>query len=316
MGRSQITVRQILKWADAHCESTGLWPRADARAPTPVAALSWRGVDNALRYGLRGLPGGSSLVRLLVERRGAHSRACRPRLRLSQVLAWADAHHRRTGRWPTETSGPVVGAPRETWFALDRALRAGVRGLPGDLSLARLLAQRRGVRNVQALPRLTTAQILVWADEHRRRKGDWPNSHSGAVAGAAGETWSGLSNALQQGRRGLPQGSSLARLLALRRQVRNPKAPPRLQLAQVLRWARAHRRRVGTWPDSNAGPVLEAAGETWRMIDRALRLGRRGLPAGSSLYRLVRGEAAGLSGNKGLARRMSRSLLPVRAARR
>jgi hypothetical protein len=28
----------------------------------------WRNIDNALRYGLRGLPGGSSLAKLLAEK--------------------------------------------------------------------------------------------------------------------------------------------------------------------------------------------------------------------------------------------------------
>jgi hypothetical protein len=37
-------------------------------------------------------------------------------------------------------SGPVAGAPGETWRAIDEALRRGHRGLPGDSSLSWLLA--------------------------------------------------------------------------------------------------------------------------------------------------------------------------------
>jgi hypothetical protein len=36
-------------------------------------AETWRRVDNGLRYGLRGLPGGSSLARLLDEKRGVRN---------------------------------------------------------------------------------------------------------------------------------------------------------------------------------------------------------------------------------------------------
>jgi hypothetical protein len=61
------------------------------------------------------------------------------------VLVWADAHMARTGRWPTAGSGPVRGAPGETWLALDRALLRGLRGLPGGDTLARLLHRERGV---------------------------------------------------------------------------------------------------------------------------------------------------------------------------
>ena len=52
-------------------------------------------------------------------------------------------------------------------------------------------------------------------------------SHSGRVADGDGETWSGINTALQAGRRGFPGGSSLARVLAKHRGVRNPKDPPR-----------------------------------------------------------------------------------------
>jgi hypothetical protein len=63
----------------------------------------------------------------------------RPRLTTQQVLAWADAHHARTGRWPHARSGPVEGAPGESWANLDAALSWGHRGLPPGWSLSRLL---------------------------------------------------------------------------------------------------------------------------------------------------------------------------------
>jgi hypothetical protein len=62
-------------------------------------------------------------------------------------------------------------------------------------------------------PRLTLAQILAWADEHRRRTGEWPGTTSGPVAGVPGESWRAVGEALRQGLRGLPGGDSLARLL-------------------------------------------------------------------------------------------------------
>ena len=66
-----------------------------------------------------------------------------PPLTVEQILAWADAHHARTGRWPHTKSGPVEGAPGEAWGNIDNALRLGRRGLPGGDSLARLLDRRR-----------------------------------------------------------------------------------------------------------------------------------------------------------------------------
>jgi hypothetical protein len=31
----------------------------------------------------------------------------RPDFDLKTILAWADAHHARTGKWPTRNSGPI-----------------------------------------------------------------------------------------------------------------------------------------------------------------------------------------------------------------
>jgi hypothetical protein len=65
----------------------------------------------------------------------------------AQILAWADAHHARTGGWPSPGSGPVAGAPGEDWGDIDIAQCAGYRGLPGGWTLPRLLAahgRRRG----------------------------------------------------------------------------------------------------------------------------------------------------------------------------
>jgi hypothetical protein len=137
----------------------------------------------------------------------------RPPLTVAQILAWADDHRVRTGRWPSAASGPVKGVPGEKWHALDGALAKGLRGLPGGSSLSRLLAEGRGKRTGSPLGMLTTGQILGWAELHFRRTGRWPGAHSGPVADAPGENWRVLNLALREGYRGLPGGGSLARLL-------------------------------------------------------------------------------------------------------
>ena len=137
----------------------------------------------------------------------------RPPLTVAQVLAWADRHHARTGRWPITTSGPVLDHPGEEWVRIDAALRRGLGGLPGGDSLARLLAERRGRRLRSRKPPLTVGQVLGWAQRHRRRTGRWPTTASGPVADAPGENWRALNLALWKGHRGLPKGGSLARLL-------------------------------------------------------------------------------------------------------
>src|SRR5690349_10355485 len=183
-------------------------------------------------------------------------RESRLHITAAQILAWADAHQRRTGRWPMRASGPVTAGPLGlTWRALDNALRLGLRGLEGGSSLARHLAEHRNVRNLSQLPRLSRQQILAWADAHQKRTGAWPTTQSGPVAGAPGEMWRALDSALRVGLRGLPGGSSLARLLAEQRGVRNFQDLPRLSPGQILAWADAHHRRTGQWPSGVPIPV-------------------------------------------------------------
>jgi hypothetical protein len=58
-------------------------------------------------------------------------------LSIEQILVWADAHHKSTGKWPNINSGPVMGAAGENWSAISAALTVGCRGLPHGSSAAR-----------------------------------------------------------------------------------------------------------------------------------------------------------------------------------
>jgi hypothetical protein len=279
--------RYILAWADAHFERTGAWPTRQSGPVVGAPGETWYNLQSALCRGARGLPGRSSLAQFLGEERGKRNHMNLPPLRIEPILSWADAYHERTGRWPTADSGPVAEAPEETWSAVDAALRDGKRGLAIGSSLARLLAEKRGVRNSKDLSPLTPEQILAWADAHFRRTGKWPTSEAGPVVEAPGETWLRVSTALQKGQRGLPGGSSLARLLEAERGVRNEKNLPPYTAEQILTWADAHHRRTGRWPTVKSGPIEEAPGETWMAVQSALDQGKRGLPGGSSLARLL-----------------------------
>jgi hypothetical protein len=287
MPRPEFRIDAILEWADAWLLRIGAWPTLTS-GPIPEAlGDTWRRVDRALRGGYRGMPGGSSLARLLDERRGVRNLSNLPPLTEAVILAWADAYHERHGGWPNAESGPVAGTRGETWHAVDAALGLGVRGLPGGSSLARLLEGRRGVRNPAHLPALAVPAILAWADAHKARTGRWPKSEDGAVAGAPGETWQGVNHALRYGRRGLPGGMSLGALLAAERGHRPKGAFPPLSRRLILAWAARHRQRTGRWPTSKSGTVTDAPEEDWKGIDEALRSGFRGLKGGSSLAKLL-----------------------------
>ena len=294
--RPPMTIPAILAWADEHRRLTGRWPRIKSKPQGLPIGETWHAVHSALRMGLRGLEGGSSLAQVLAEHRGL-----RGPLTPERILAWADAHHAATGQWPTRSSGRVRGVERETWEALDFSLLQGRRGLPAGSSLPRLLAESRPVQNVHTLPRLTVAQILAWADAYFARTGRWPRGRSGRVADAPGETWGALESALVQGLRGLPGGTTVAQLLAAHRGAPAIQTSRPLTTDQILAWADAHHAATGRWPVEDSGPVAGVPGETWKGLSMALAKGHRGLSAGSSLARLL-AEQRGARNAKALPR--------------
>ncbi|MCE9529684.1 MAG: DEAD/DEAH box helicase family protein [Planctomycetes bacterium] len=278
-----LSVPVILAFVDAHKEATGDWPKMNSGQVTDTGE-TWAIIDGALRGGGRGLQGGSSLATLLAEHRDVRNLKGLPPLTITQIFAWADTHKEATGDWPDQYSGQVAETS-ETWHAIQHALVAGKRGFPGGSSLAKLLAEHRGVRNVQGLPSLTVEQILAWADAHKATTSDWPNLRSGPVTGTV-EKWARVNSALQQGQRGLVGGSSLAKLLAEHRGVRSAKNLPPLSIEQILVWADTHKSTTGNWPKTQSGQV-KGTDETWARVNGALEQGQRGLLGGSSLAKLL-----------------------------
>jgi hypothetical protein len=244
----------ILQWAEDFRGRTGQWPLSTSgRVPT-APQETWLGIDKALRRGRRGLLGGSSLARLLAAERGVRNRVDPPPLTEATILAWADAFFERCGHWPHAHRSPIPESPRDTWAAIDAALRAGFRGLPGGSSLARLLLGERGVTHHLTRPPLTESQILSWADAYHQREGAWPNINSGKIPESVVDTWRLVDNALRHGYRGLEGASSLARLLARTRGVRVWTGIAPLTEAQILEWADTYRARWGKWPNDDSGP--------------------------------------------------------------
>jgi DNA-binding XRE family transcriptional regulator len=228
MSQDELSVEEILSWADAFRARTGRWPSPQS-GPIPETKNeeTWSGINDALRHGRRGMPGGGSIAKLLVAHRGLRNRVSLRTLSEDLIVAWARAHQHRHGRWPDKLSGPIPESPGDTWKKVNHALRDGRRGLAGGSSLARLLAERLNVRNLANVTPLTVEQILSWADAYRDRTGQWPRHTSGPVPGAPGETWGAIEFALRNGRRGLEGNMSLYRLLKDHRQITGRRPPVR-----------------------------------------------------------------------------------------
>ncbi len=139
--KPRLTVAQILAWADHYKRRIGRWPTHSSGRIRWFDA-TWLGIDASLRHGHRGLPGGSSLANLLLVHRGARNPGNVPALTTKDIVRWGKQHFQRTGRWPNRDSGRV-GSRGQKWSAIDAALKAGNRGLPGGSSLTRLFAARQ-----------------------------------------------------------------------------------------------------------------------------------------------------------------------------
>lgn len=141
--------------------------------------------------------------------------------------------------------------------------------------------QRKPAREKQPDRRLkeplSVPQILAWADQFHARHGVWPRAVSGRIRGPNGTTWCAVDSALRAKQRGLTVRSSLAQLLQAERGVRNLHALPKLSVAQILAWGDAYHRATNGWPIEFSGEIPASGGETWRIIEEALRSGKRGL---------------------------------------
>jgi hypothetical protein len=138
--RGSLTIAEILGWADAFHARTGRWPTAKSGPVADAPGETWRNINHSLTKGWRGLAPGSSLSQLLIKERGKPN-PNDPSLKIPEILEWARACVVRGEGWPTENSGPVAGAPGETWRNINYSLTKGRRGLPGGSSLAHLLQE-------------------------------------------------------------------------------------------------------------------------------------------------------------------------------
>jgi hypothetical protein len=291
--RIALSLEQILAAADAYRAATGRWPNVTSGPIAEIPGATWSTLNRALLRGLPGLTAGMSLAQLLAQHRGRQVNGLAA-LTIEEILRWADAYREAHGCWPDETSGPVEGAPADTWQNICRLLARGGRGLPGGTTLRRLLAEQRGARYLGMEPDLDPEQIVPWAEAHRAATGKWPTRNSGPVAAAPGETWGKMDDALRFGRRGLPGGSSVPRVIAEHLAASSPD----LSIETIAAWGDAYHARHGQWPGPRSGAVRGAPGEKWFDLDVALRNGSRGLPAGMSLAQLFEGRPCPRAGDR------------------
>jgi hypothetical protein len=211
-----LTEGQVAAWAKAFQKKHGRWPtRADGQIEGAATGETWSGVAAALEQGLRQLRARTSFRAFLAEVCGAPAPgSVRRPLSVEKILERARAYETWAGAFPTAASrDPHLESAGDSWARIDRALRAGGRGLPRT-TLIQLLARRLGARNANRPGPLAEETIWSWAVAHRQREGRLPTRSSGPVHGVPGETWGALDGALKHRCRGLTRGETLRQFLA------------------------------------------------------------------------------------------------------
>ncbi len=294
--RENWTETGILELADRFYAEQGRWPNPNDGPLEEGSKATWVAVDIALRKGNRGLPGGSSLIRLLSNNRGVPNCADLPDFTYDTILKWADSHHARTGSWPKSNSGPILECPGETWAVMDQRMRKGQRGFDRKLPLAHFLHAERGARIYHKVQPLNIQDIRQWIQHHYETTGNWPTNDSGDVLAAPGEVWSSVEAALNQGGRGLPYVSSLAKLTAeMGGKRKTVTQKHNLTMPVVVQKIAEYHAQHNVWPTATTKNPVPGTQDTWCAIDLALRRGNRGLPGGTSLSTLIADEFAVVS---------------------
>jgi hypothetical protein len=282
-----LTIKRILELADKHYERTGEWPGEKLGEIADASGETWSGVHFALYYGHRGLPGGSSLASVLEEHRGVRNRMNLPPFTYKKIVEWAQKHYDRTGKWPNRFSGEVTDSPGDTWTAVEIALYQGDRGLPGGVTLNKLLAKHCGKRDPFNPPSLSLKQILKWSDDHYERTGTWPSVLSGRILAAPEERWEGVNRAMRKGKRGLTAGPGITKLLQVERAESYRRSRTPLTRDMLLEWITFHHELTGSPPTVDSGEVIDEPGEHWRAIDAAMRSNSRGWRGPPSLESFI-----------------------------
>ena len=211
-----LAIAKILRLADAWYEKYETWPKKSSGNVLSLENLTWSKIDKQLQRTDWG-----SFANLLFLKRDVRHHLKQDKLTIHQIIEWAKDHFGKTKEWPTYKSGNVLAEPSENWSAIRSNLVAGGRGLPKGLSVEKVLFDELGVVGVRAGKKLTEQRVLTFALMHYEETGSYPTESSDWILDGK-DSWPTISFALNQGLRGLPGGSSLAKLL----QAHNLKANP------------------------------------------------------------------------------------------
>ncbi|MCU7860649.1 MAG: hypothetical protein KZQ86_12650, partial [Candidatus Thiodiazotropha sp. (ex Lucinoma kastoroae)] len=240
--QENLDIDEIQESLLAHYQATGEWMTNNKKGEDgkrgsyilehgPLAGhITVSALETNLAQGLRGLPGGASIAKLLeaVSKEfdlGYVNRLNQEDLSLDEVKESLLVHYQTTGEWLscgkkyTLEHGPYAG--KITVSALSHALERGSRGLPGEVSISELNEEISKENNLDYVNHMKQESLDIDKIKesllaHYQATGEWLSSGKkytleyGPYAGKI--TVGALDADLIKGLRGLPGGSSIAKL--------------------------------------------------------------------------------------------------------
>jgi superfamily II DNA or RNA helicase len=284
----------IIKAAIAHYEDHGHWPSCETKQrPRLLPNDTWGALNAAGRLGLRNLPKGRTLAKILAPIKaefGFKVLGTRGLLSEKIILKAAEHHYQETGKWPSAiTPGRIPLLPDDTWKSIDGAGHSGSRGLGRGRTLARILRPLK-VKNGSPVARrggpLSEEKIILAAIDHKKKHGKWPTSETkDKIPSLPNDTWRAINLAGSIGLRNLKKGRTLSTILApIKEKYPDESAKRQLHEDLIIQAAIEHYEAKGKWPSQlTKGVIRLLPDETWSGIQSAGADGRRNLVKGRTL---------------------------------
>lgn len=269
LNQNTLHIEDILKAAQQYFDATCRWPNCNDFEIIRTGVLegeTWGRIDKALRDGLRGLPGGSSLSKLLIENGIGNA------MNANDVLEGAKLHHKTYGSWPSssDTTPIKIGKLKgKNWKAIDTAFHRGYFELPTGTTLSQFL-RSHGCHDDNTLH---AEDIIAAAKQHKQQTGKWPSCKDNAVikeGALKGEKWTTIHTALRDGYRELPKiEGGLPGFLKENNCVDRP-ATQYDVLQSAFNYRNAHPQNK--WPNNKTTERISdntiLSGSTWASIDK------------------------------------------------